>query len=92
MHPFGFMIMRLQVKEVAGYDEDVVFLVIPNQSTFSSQVPLVLGTCTLGRIINIIKESELDQLVTPWATIHLVQLLSWRRGVENTSQEGAVGG
>ena len=34
-HPFGFVIMRLQVKEVAGYNEDVVFLVIPNQSAFS---------------------------------------------------------
>ena len=35
MCPFGFVITRLQVKEVAGYDEDVVFLVIPDQSAFS---------------------------------------------------------
>ena len=62
IHPFGFVIARLQVKEVAGYNEDVVFLVISDQSAFSSWVPLVLGTCMLGRIINIIKESELDQL------------------------------
>ena len=55
-------------------------------------MPLVLGTCTLGRIINIIKESELDQLVTPWATIRLAQLLSWRGGVEDASQEGTVEG
>ena len=34
--PFGFVIMRLQVKEVAGYDEDVVFLVVPDRSAFSS--------------------------------------------------------
>ena len=84
--------MRLQVKEVVGYDEDVVFLVIPDQSTFSRWVPLVLGTCMLGRIINIIKESELDQLVMPWATIHLAQLLSQRGGVEDTLQEDMVGG
>ena len=70
------MIVRLQVKEVVGYDEDVVFLVSPDQSIFSRWVPLVLGTCTLGRIINIIKESKLDQLVMAWATIHLAQLLS----------------
>ena len=91
MCPFGFVIARLQVKEVAGYDEDVVFLVIPNQSAFSRWVPLILGTCTLGRIINIIKESELHQLATPWATIHLAQLLSRRGGVEDTLQKGAVG-
>ena len=59
-HPLGFVIARLQVKEVAGYDEDTVFLVIPNESAFSGRVPVVLGTCTLGHVINVIKESELD--------------------------------
>ena len=33
--PLGFVIARLQVKEVAGYDEDVIFLVVPDDSTFS---------------------------------------------------------
>ena len=28
--PLGFLIARLQVREVAGYDEDVVFLVVPD--------------------------------------------------------------
>ena len=32
--PLGFMITRLQVKEVAGYDEDVVFLVVLDGSNF----------------------------------------------------------
>ena len=60
--PLGFVIMRLQVKEVAGYDKDVVFLVVPDGSAFSKRVPLVIGTCMLGRVINVIKESELDQI------------------------------
>ena len=46
--PLGFVIARLQVKEVAGYDEDVVFLVVPDESSFSRRVPLVIGTCMLG--------------------------------------------
>ena len=58
--PLGFVLVRLQVKEVAGYDEDVVFLVVPDGSAFSRRVPLVIGTCMLGQIINVIKESELD--------------------------------
>ena len=33
--PLGFVITRLRVKEVAGYDEDVVFLVVPDGSAFS---------------------------------------------------------
>ena len=54
------MIARLQVKEVAGYDEDVVFLVVPDESNFGKWVPIVLGTCTLVHVINVIKESEMD--------------------------------
>ena len=40
--------MRLQVKEVAGYDKDVVFLVVPDGSTFGKRVPLVIGICMLA--------------------------------------------
>ena len=54
------MIARLQVKEVAGYDEEVVFLVVPDESNFGKQFPIVIGTCTLTRVINVIKESEMD--------------------------------
>ena len=32
--PLGFIIARLQVKEVSGYDEDIVFLVVPDGSAF----------------------------------------------------------
>ena len=35
--PLGFVIVRLQVKEVAGYDEDVVFLVVPDESSFPEE-------------------------------------------------------
>ena len=46
--PLGFVIVRLQIKEVAGYDEDVVFLVVQDGSAFGKRVPLVIGTCTLA--------------------------------------------
>ena len=32
--PLGFVITRLQVKEVAVYDEDVIFLVVLDRSNF----------------------------------------------------------
>ena len=70
-----FIIVRLQVKEIVGYNEDAVFLVIPDESSFSGRVPIKIGICTLGHIINIIKESELDQISTPWATVCLAQML-----------------
>ena len=78
------MIARLQVREVAGYGEDVVFLVVPDGSNFGKRVPIVIGTCTLVRVINVIKESEMDQISTPWSTVRLAQLLSRRVVTEGT--------
>ena len=55
IRPLGFVILLVQVSEIAGYDEDVAFLVVPDESEFSRCVPLVIGTCTLRRIVNVIK-------------------------------------
>ena len=74
--PLWFVIMHVQVREIMRYDKDVVFLVVPDESEFGWRVPLVRGTCTIGRIINVIRESEIDHLSTPWATVRMVQLLS----------------
>ena len=89
--PLGFVIARLQVKEVTGYDEDAVFLVVPDGSNFGKRVPIVLGTCTLARVINVIKESEMDRISMPWATVRLAQLLSRRVVTERTPSEGEGG-
>ena len=97
--PLGFVILHMQVWEIVGYDEDVVFLVVPDESEFGRRVPLVIGTCTIGRIINVIWESEIDCLSTPWATVRMVQLLScWKStavlasGSAEAQSEGASGG
>ena len=52
--PLGFVILHVQVQGIAGYDKDVVFLVVPNELDFGWRVPLVVGTCTIGRMINVI--------------------------------------
>ena len=70
--PLSFVILHIQVQEIAGYDEDVVFLIVPDESEFGQRVPLVIGTCTIGWIINIIRESEIDCLSTPWATARMM--------------------
>ena len=33
--PLSFVILRVQVSEIAGYNEDVIFLVVPDKSEFS---------------------------------------------------------
>ena len=52
--PLQFVILHVQVWGIAGYDEDAVFLVVPDESDFRQRVPLVVGICTIGRIINVI--------------------------------------
>ena len=52
--PLGFIILRVKVREIAGYDQDVVFLMVPDESEFGQRVPLVKGTCMIGQIINVI--------------------------------------
>ena len=86
--PLGFVILLVQISEIAGYDEDVVFLVVPDKSEFSRH--LVTGSCTLGQIINMIKESELDRLSTPWAVVRVSCLLS-RWGTVEKDQGMAEG-
>ena len=98
--PLGFVILCMQVRKITGYDEDVVFLMVPDESEFSRRVPLVIGTCTIGQINNIIQESEIDHLSTPWVTARMAQLLScWKsmavltlRSAGGTQSEDANGG
>ena len=90
-----FVILHVQVQEIVGYDEDVVFLMVPDESGFIQRVPLVIGTCTIGRIINVIWESEIDHLSMPWVTARMVRLLSCQRSTAVPTSGGAetwVGG
>ena len=70
--PLRFFILHVQVWGVAGYDEDVVFLVVPDESDFRQRVPLVVGTCTISRLMNVIHESEIDSLTMLWSTMRVV--------------------
>ena len=87
--PLGFVILRIQVRGVTGYDEDAVFLVVPDESDLGWRVPLVMGTCTISRLINVICESEIDNLAMPWSTARLSQLLSCQLGTVVPGPEGA---
>ena len=66
--PLGFVILHMQVWGITGYDEDAVFLVVPDESDFGRRVSLVVGTCTISRLINVIQDSEIDSLATLWST------------------------
>ena len=64
--PLGYIIRRVQVEGVWGYDKDQVALVVPNSTVFDSWVPVTLCTPIINQIINIIKETKLMGCWLPW--------------------------
>ena len=58
-----------------------------------------MQTCTISKLINVIHESKIDSLATPWSTMRVAQLLSYWLGMvvpasegAETPEEGASGG
>ena len=79
MRPLGYVVIQVEVDGVQGYDKDQRALVIPDLSNFVARIPVILGTPTISHIVNVIKEMEIDALVTPWANPRVAHLLSVHR-------------
>ena len=90
--PLGYVVIQVQVDGVQGYDEDQIALIIPDFSNFVTRVPIILGTPTIGRVINTMREAEMDALAMPWANAGAAHLLAvWRMmpvEVESGQEEG----
>ena len=71
----GYVIMRVQIDGISGYDEDQVALIAHSSTEFAHHVPVILGTPTMDRAIVTLKESEIDRLATPWACVRKSTLL-----------------
>ena len=74
--PEGFVIMNVRVPCVKGYNEDQIAIVLEDPEM--KDCPVVLGTPTLFRVMEVIKESEISELAVPWANSRLSWLM---RGV-----------
>ena len=74
--PEGFVIMNVRVPCVRGYNEDQITIVLEDPEM--KDCPVVLGTPTLFRVMEVIKESEISELAVPWASSRLSWLM---RGV-----------
>ena len=77
--PLGYVVIWVQVDRVWGYDEDQIALVILDFSNFVTRVPVVLGTPTIDHVVNVMREAEIDALVTPWANARAAHLLAVHR-------------
>ena len=88
----GYVVIWVQVDGVQGYDEDQIALIIPDFSNFAMRVPIILGTPTIGRVVNVMREVEMDALAMLWVNARVAHLLAIRRmtpvEVGNDQEEG----
>ena len=71
VEPIGFIMMNVKVPSVQGYDEDQIAIVMDDPGM--TEWLIILGTPTLYRVMEVIKESEISKLAVPWAS----SLVSW---------------
>ena len=61
----GLIMMNVKVPCVQGHNEDQIAIVMVDPGM--TEWPVILGTPTLYRIMEVIKESEISKLAVPWA-------------------------
>ena len=55
----GFTLMRVQIEGMPHYDEHQVLFILDDPSAFSARIPVILGTPTINRVIQTMKETEM---------------------------------
>ena len=73
VEPVGFVMMNVKVPGVEGYDEDQITIVMDDPGMM--EWPVILGTPTLYRVMEVIKESEISKLAVLWASSRVSWLM-----------------
>ena len=73
VEPVGFIMMNVKVPCVQGYDEDQIAIVMDDPGMTEWRV--ILGTPTIYRVMEVIKESEISVLAVPWASSRVSWLM-----------------
>ena len=60
VEPIGFVMMNVKMPCVQGYDEDQIAIVMDDPGM--TEWPVILGTPTIYRVMEVIKESETSEL------------------------------
>ena len=66
--PLGLTLMRVQIEGMPHYDEQQVVFVLDDPSGFSTRIPVILGTPTINRVVQTMKETEMHSTPTKWQT------------------------
>ena len=73
VEPIGFIMMNVKVPCVQGYNEDQIAIVMDDPGM--KEWPVILGTPTLYRVMEVIKESEISKLAVPWTSSQVSWLM-----------------
>ena len=73
VEPVGFVVMNIKVPGIAGYEKDQIAIVMDDPGMMEWLV--ILGTPTIYRVMEVIKESEISKLVVPWASSRISWLM-----------------
>ena len=64
--PLGYVILQVQIPYVPSYDEDQVALVVSEDGSFLKRCQVILGTPTINRAVQAMKESEMENAPEVW--------------------------
>ena len=73
VEPVGFVMINVKVPCVQGYNKDQIAIVMDDPGM--TEWLVILGTPTLYPVMEVIKESEISQLVVPWASSQVSWLM-----------------
>ena len=76
----GFTLIRVQIEGMPHYDENQVVFILDDPSAFSARIPVILGTPTINRVIQTMKESEMHNAPTEWQTARVAY--EWAQGFQ----------
>ena len=80
VEPAGFTLMRVQIEGMPHYDEQQVIFVLDDPSGFSTRIPVILGTPTINRVIQTMKESEIHEAPSEWQAARVT--FEWTQGFQ----------
>ena len=72
--------MRVQIEGMPHYDEQQVIFVLDDPSGFSARIPVILGTPTINRVIQTMKESEIQEAPSEWQAARVA--FEWMQGFQ----------
>ena len=75
-----FTLMRVQIEGMPHYDKHQVLFILDDPSAFSARIPVILGTPTINRVIQTMKETEMHNAPAEWQMARVTY--EWAQGFQ----------